>query len=83
MTTETLDQNDQAQARSICERAELINEQIKSLQADRNEIFKDAKSNGHDVKALKQCIKLRGMESADRKTQESVLDIYRHATGCE
>ena len=73
--------NSNAQLKSIVERIERVNEEIKDLQSDRSDIFKEAVGNGLDRKALQTIIRLRAMSPDDRAAQEAVLDTYKHALG--
>lgn len=67
--------------RSIVERIERLSEEIKAIQSDQKDIFKEAGSAGFDVKVLRQLIRLRKLEPADVEEQETLLDIYRRAIG--
>lgn len=67
--------------RSIIERAERLEEERKALAGDIKDIFSEAKSAGFDVKTIKQIIRLRKMEPAEREEQENLFDIYRRALG--
>lgn len=69
------------QLKSIVERVERVNEEIKDLQSDRSDIFKEAGSNGFDVKALRVIIRLRQQSPDDIAAQEAILDSYKHALG--
>ena len=69
------------QLRSIVERIENVNEQIKELTDDRGDIFSEAKSGGWDVKALRTIIRLRKMSADDVAAQEAVLETYKQALG--
>jgi uncharacterized protein (UPF0335 family) len=72
---------DNSQLRSVVERIENVNEQIKDLTTDRSDIFKEAKGNGLDIKALRSVIRLRAMNPDDVATQEAILDSYKNALG--
>lgn len=72
---------DNSQLKAIVERIENVNEQIKGLSDDRGDIFKEAKGNGLDVKALRTIIRLRSMKPDDLAAQEAILDTYKHALG--
>lgn len=74
-------QGHNGQLKSIVERIERVNEEIKDLQSDRSDIFKEAVGNGLDRKALQTIIRLRAMSPDDRAAQEAVLDTYKHALG--
>ncbi len=65
--------------RSLVERIERLNEEKTALESDIRDIFAEAKSAGFDVKIMREIIKLRKMNAADRDEQESLLEIYRKA----
>jgi len=67
--------------RSIIERVERLEEERKALAGDIKDIFSEAKSAGFDVKVIKQIIRLRKQEPAEREEQETLLDIYCRALG--
>lgn len=67
--------------RSIVERIERLSEEIKAIQSDQKDIFKEAGSAGFDVKVLRQLIRIRKQEPADVEEQETLLDTYRRALG--
>ena len=69
------------QLRSVIERIERLEEEKKGIAEDIKEIFAEAKGNGYDVKALRQVIKIRKMDVAERQEQELVLDTYLRALG--
>ncbi|TXH32075.1 MAG: DUF2312 domain-containing protein [Rhodospirillaceae bacterium] len=74
-------QGHNGQLKSIVERIERVNEEIKDLQSDRSDIFKEAVGNGLDRKALQTIIRLRAMSPDDRAAQEAVLETYKQALG--
>ena len=65
--------------RSIIERIEQVEEEIKALNEGRKEIFAEAKGEGFDVKVLKEILKLRKQDKDERDEQESLLDLYMRA----
>jgi len=67
--------------RSIVERVERLNEEKKAIAEDIREVFKEAKGNGFDVKAIRKIIKLRAEDEAKRREEQAVLDTYMHALG--
>jgi uncharacterized protein (UPF0335 family) len=75
--------NAKARIRSIVERIERLQAEIDALNADKAEIYKDAKSDGWDLRALKALIAERrkreklGDEAMDE--QDELLKIYREA----
>ncbi len=67
--------------RSIVERIERLEEERKALGDDKADVFKEAKSAGFDVKALRALIRIRKQEPAEVEEQELLLDTYRRALG--
>lgn len=62
--------------RSLIERIERLNEEKVALESDIRDIFAEAKSAGFDVKIMREIIKLRKMNAADREEQEFLLETY-------
>lgn len=69
------------QLKSIVERVERLNEDKKAIAGDISDIFKEAKGNGFDVKALRKVIALRKLDANDRAEQDAILETYMHALG--
>lgn len=67
--------------RSIIERVEKVQADIDDMNADKAEIFKEAKSDGLHVKALKKIIALRRMDRDKRREEAEILDLYLNAIG--
>ena len=67
--------------RSFIERIERLEEEKAALAADIREVYAEAKGNGFDAKIMRQVVKLRKMDSADREEQETLLDLYKRAMG--
>ena len=67
--------------RSIIERVERLEEERKALAGDVKDIFTEAKSDGFDVKIIKQIIRQRKQEPAEIEEQETILDTYKRALG--
>ena len=67
--------------RSIVERIERLEEEKTALGADIRDVFSEAKGVGFDTKALRQIIRLRKMDQADRREQEEILDVYKRVLG--
>jgi uncharacterized protein (UPF0335 family) len=67
--------------RSFIERIERLEEEKKALADDIREVYSEAKGTGFDTKVMRQVIRLRKMESADRQEQEAMLDLYLGALG--
>jgi uncharacterized protein (UPF0335 family) len=69
--------------RTFIERIERLEEEKAALSGDIREVFAEAKSAGFDTKIMRQIIRLRKMESADRREQEELLSLYMQALGME
>jgi uncharacterized protein (UPF0335 family) len=67
------------QLRSLVERIEHLEEEIKELTEDKKEIYAEAKSNGFDVKILREIIRIRKQDQQEREEQESLLEVYLQA----
>lgn len=67
--------------RSFVERIERLEEEKAALSADLREVYAEAKANGFDTKVMRQVVKLRKMEQADRREQEELIDLYLGALG--
>jgi uncharacterized protein (UPF0335 family) len=75
--------NSNQQLRSIVERIENVELQIKELGADRGDIYKEADGNGFDVPALKAIVRARREDPEKRKAREAMIDLYRGQMGIE
>lgn len=69
--------------RSFIQRIERLEEEKKTISDDIREVYSEAKSNGFDPKIMRQVIRLRRMESADRQEQEALIETYLTALGME
>jgi uncharacterized protein (UPF0335 family) len=67
------------QLRAIVERIEQVDDEINDLAEAKREIYAEAKSNGFDVKVLREVIRVRKQDQKERDEQESLLDLYMQA----
>ncbi|MGP0091781.1 MAG: DUF2312 domain-containing protein [Xanthobacteraceae bacterium] len=65
--------------RSLVERIERIEEDIKGLNDDKKDVYAEAKGDGFDVKILREVIRLRKQDQNERDERDSLLDVYLHA----
>jgi uncharacterized protein (UPF0335 family) len=65
--------------RSLIERIERLEAEKKELSNDIRDIFAEAKSAGFDVKIMREIIKLRKKEAADRDEEDYLIETYRKA----
>ena len=57
------------QLKSIVERVERLEEEKTALSGDIREVYAEAKGSGFDTKVMRQIVRLRKMDSADRQEQ--------------
>lgn len=64
---------------SLIERIEHLEEEKSAITSDINDIYAEAKGAGFDTKIMREIIKLRKMNAADRDEKEFLLETYRKA----
>ena len=69
------------QLRALIERIERLEEEKQTIAADIREVYGEAKGSGFDTKVMRQVVRLRKQEVAERQEQEAILDLYMHALG--
>jgi uncharacterized protein (UPF0335 family) len=69
------------QLRSLVERIERLEEEKTALASDIREVYAEAKGHGFDTKIMRQVVRMRRLDKADRQEQEAVLDLYLSALG--
>ncbi|MCX8501888.1 MAG: DUF2312 domain-containing protein [Alphaproteobacteria bacterium] len=69
------------QLRLLIERIERLEEEKAALAADIRDVYAEAKSNGFDVKIMRQIIRLRKLEAPERDELEQMLELYQKALG--
>ncbi len=69
------------QLKSLIERVERLEEEKAALTADIREVYAEAKGNGFDTKIMRQVVRMRRLDRAERQEQEAVLDLYLSALG--
>jgi uncharacterized protein (UPF0335 family) len=67
--------------RLFLERVERLEEEKKEIADQVKEVYAEAKGEGYDTKVMRQIIRLRKMDSADRQEQEALLELYLSAIG--
>jgi len=67
--------------RAFIERIERLEEEKRALAEDIKEVYAEAKANGFTPKIMRQVVRLRKMDTADRQEQEALLRIYLDALG--
>lgn len=69
------------QLKAFVERIEKLEEEKKAIADDIRDVYAEAKANGFDTKALREIIKLRKLEPAEREERDAILETYMHALG--
>lgn len=67
--------------RLLIERVERLEEQEKNIRDYKKDVYIEAKSVGFDTKAMKQIVRLRKKEKAERDAEEAMIELYKDALG--
>jgi uncharacterized protein (UPF0335 family) len=65
--------------RSFVERIEHLDTELQELNEQKKEVFAEAKSEGFDVKIIKEITRLRKQDKDERDEHETLLDMYMRA----
>ncbi len=69
------------QLKAFVERIERLEEEKKATSDDIRDVYAEAKGTGFDTKALRSVVRLRKLDTDERREQQEVLDTYLHAMG--
>lgn len=69
------------QLNSIIERIEDAEREKADIAEGIREIYAEAKSNGFDVKVLREIVKIRKQDAEKRREHEAILETYMDALG--
>ncbi|MBH9537923.1 DUF2312 domain-containing protein [Novosphingopyxis sp. YJ-S2-01] len=69
------------QLRLFIERVELLEEEKKGTGDDIRDVYSEAKSQGYDVKIMRQIVRLRKLKPEERKEMELLIETYKAALG--
>lgn len=67
--------------RKVIASVESLEEDRKGVNEAMREVYADAKAFGFDVKAIRQIVRERKQDKADREEREMILEVYRMAVG--
>ncbi len=67
--------------KQIVEKIERLEDEKREVADQIKEVFAEAKSEGFDIKTLRQVLRLRRMKPHDRTEQEELLELYKAALG--
>jgi uncharacterized protein (UPF0335 family) len=76
-----IDETTREKLRQTVAKIERLEEEKKEVAEQIKEVYGEAKALGFDVKALRQVIRLRKIERAEREEQEMILETYLIALG--
>ena len=67
--------------KQLIERIERLEEDKAAVAEDIKEVYAEAKGEGFDTKVMRQIVRLRKMNHADRQEMEAILRLYLEALG--
>jgi uncharacterized protein (UPF0335 family) len=67
------------QLRAIVERIEHLEDEIKELTEAKKEIYLEAKSNGFDVRIIREVVRMRKQDPKERDELETLIEEYWQA----
>ena len=73
--------SDAGKLNTFIDRIERLEEEKRELASDIREVFAEAKGAGFDVKVMRQVLRLRKMDPADRAETEFLRDEYKKLLG--
>jgi uncharacterized protein (UPF0335 family) len=69
------------QLRAFIERIERLEEEKKTISDDIKEVYAELKGTGFEPKAVRQIIRIRKQDQAERQEAEAILELYMAALG--
>ena len=81
MTEEVKATSDAGKLNTFIDRIERLEEEKRELSGDIREVYAEAKGAGFDVKVMRQVLRLRKMDPADRAETEFLRDEYKKLLG--
>jgi uncharacterized protein (UPF0335 family) len=69
------------QLKAFVERIERLEGEKRATSDDIRDVYAEAKGTGFDTKALRTIVRLRKLDTDERREQQEVLDTYLHALG--
>ena len=67
--------------KQFVERIERLEEEKKALADDIKDVYAEMKGRGFDTKVVRQIVRIRKQDHAERKELEAILDLYMEALG--
>ena len=78
---QSLTQAAKEKLRQLVAKIERLEEEKKEVAEQIKDVYAEAKAIGFDTKALRQVVRLRKIERAEREEQEMILETYLIALG--
>lgn len=69
--------------KQFIERIERLEEEKKALADDIKDVFAEMKGRGFDTKVVRQVIRIRKQDHAERQEMEAILELYLSALGMQ
>lgn len=73
--------NSKGQLKSIVERIETVETEMREQSEGRKEIYQEAKSAGFDVPSIRAIVRMRREDAAKRAEREAMIDLYKDTLG--
>ena len=67
--------------KQFVERIERLEEEKKAISDDIKDVFGEMKGRGFDTKVVRQVLRIRKQDHAERQEMEAILDLYMSALG--
>lgn len=69
------------QLRAFIERIERLETDKKDISDDIKDVYAEMKGQGYDTAAVRQIVRLRKKDAAERAEADAILDLYMQAIG--
>lgn len=69
--------------KQFVERIERLEEEKKAIADDIKDVFAEMKGRGFDTKVVRQVIRIRKQDHAERQEMEAILELYMSALGMQ
>lgn len=67
--------------KQFIERIERLEEEKAGIAGDIKDVFAELKGRGFDAKAVRQILRIRKKDHAERQEEEAILELYMQALG--
>ncbi len=67
--------------RQFVERIERLEEEKAGIASDIKDVYSELKGRGFDTKAVREIIRMRKQDAAERQEREAILETYMSALG--